>query len=349
MSSSASLLRLAGRGCGRATGPCCVSTRPALSPQCLPSSITATSHRPYRTRAHPKPTPTVPIIAAVESILEGCDVRHAARLERWNTDNSRRVERRIAYLGARGGASAPTPDEVKADIEKNGYRRMDETVEVALQLNLDPRKPGQSLRGGMTLPHGSGKTFGVAVFTDDEGLAEEAKEKGAVAAGGSSLIESIRTGELPTSSFQRTVATPDMVPQLAPIARILGPRGLMPNPKVGTVLDGAELIDGLLSQMSGTTNYRTDRDGIIRLGVGRASFGPDAILDNIRELMNEIQSVKPESFGKGKKGKGKKASKGTKYYLTAHLTSTQETGSVLVDLRTIDPTSSFFMSDPLKV
>ena len=345
MSSSASLLKLAGRSCGRATAPCCISTRP----QPAVSDINTTSHRPYRTRAHPTPTPTVPIIAAVESILEGCDVRHEARLKRWNTDNSRRVERRIAYLGERGGASAPTADEIKADIEENGYRRMDETIEMALQLNLDPRKPGQSLRGGLTLPHGSGKTFGVAVFTDDEDLADEAREKGAVAAGGSSLIESIRTGEMPTSSFQRTVATPDMVPQLAPIARILGPRGLMPNPKLGTVLDGAELINGLLSQMSGTSNYRTDRDGIVRLGVGRASFGPDAILDNVRELMNEIQSVKPESFGKGKKGKSKKASKGTKYYLKAHLSSTQGTGSVLVDLRTIDPTSSFFMSDPLKV
>jgi len=99
--------------------------------------------------------------------------------------------------------------------------------------------------------------------------------------------------------------------------------------------------------MSGTSNYRTDKEGIVRIGVGKASFGLDKLSENVRELMNEIQAVKPDSFGKGKKGKG--SSKGTKYYLKAHLSSTQGKRSVLVDLRTIDPTSVFFMSDPEQV
>merc|ERR1719253_1794837 len=100
------------------------------------------------------------------------------------------------------------------------------------------------------------------------------------------------------------------MPRMSAVARILGPRGLMPNPKLNTIVP------------------------------------PDKLLANVREFMNEIQAVKPESFGKGKKGQ-KKVAKGTKYYLKAHLSSTQSKGSILVDLRTIDPTSSFFMSDPL--
>ena len=103
-------------------------------------------------------------------------------------------------------------------------------------------------------------------------------------------------------------------------------------------------LDALQLQMSGVSNYRTDKEGIVRLGIGKGSFGTDKLLDNIREMMNEIQSVKPESFGKGKKGQ-KKVAKGTKYYLKAHLSSTQSKGSLLVDMRTLDPTSSFFMSD----
>ena len=136
-----------------------------------------------------------------------------------------------------------------------------------------------------------------------------------------------------------------MMPQLSPIARLLGPRGLMPNPKLNTIQPQDQLLQTLDQQQSGISNYRTDKEGIVRIGIGRGSFGVDKLMDNMREFMNEIQSVKPESFGKGKKGKGASA-KGTKYYLKAHLSTTQGKGSVLVDLRTIDPTSSFFMSDP---
>jgi len=224
---------------------------------------------------------------------------------------------------------------------------MDETVELALQLNLDPRKPGQSLRGSLSLPHGNGKNFAVVVFTDDANVAKEALERGAVAAGGGDLIESIKNGSQSISSFQRTLASPEMMPQMSAVARLLGPRGLMPNPKLGTILPPDQLLEALERQMSGVSNYRTDKEGIVRLGIGKGTFGMDKLLDNVREMMNEVQSVRPESFGKGKKGQ-KKVAKGTKYYLKAHLSSTQSKGSVLVDMRTLDPTSSFFMlSDPI--
>ena len=176
-------------------------------------------------------------------------------------------------------------------------------------------------------------------------LAKEALANGAVVAGGASLIEDIKNGNVSLTSFQRTLASPEMMPQLSSIARLLGPRGLMPNPKLNTIQPQDQLLETLEQQQSGISNYRTDKEGIVRIGIGRGSFGVDKLMDNMRELMNEIQSIKPESFGKGKKGKGGSA-KGTKYYLKAHLSTTQSKGSVLVDLRTIDPTSSFFMSDP---
>ena len=226
---------------------------------------------------------------------------------------------------------------------------MDESIDLAIQLNLDPRKPGQSLRGSLALPHGKGKKFAVAVFTDDDALAKQALEKGAIAAGGASLIESIKNGTQSINSIDRCITTPEMMPELSAVARLLGPRGLMPNPKLNTIQPKDDILEALETQMSGTSNYRTNKEGIIHIGIGKGSFGVDKLTDNVRELMNEIQSAKPESFGKGKKGKGKGSGKGTKYYLKAHLSSTQGKGSVLVDLRTIDPTSVFFMSNPDEV
>jgi large subunit ribosomal protein L1 len=304
------------------------------------------SRREYVTRAHATPTPTSPIRLALRSILDGAIERHASRLERWEKDKERRVEQRVSYLLRRGGSGMPSPDDVRAMASSSPYRGMDETIELALQLNLDPRKPGQSLRGSMTLPHGNGKTFDVAVFTDDHTLATSALENGAIVAGGSNVIDMIKDGSVSLSSFQRTLATPDMVSQLSSVARILGPRGMMPNAKIGTIVPHDSLLDALASQRSGVSNYRTDKEGIVRLGIGKGSFGIDKLIDNVREVMNEIHGVKPESFGKGRKGQKGKVAKGTKYYLKAHLSATQGKGSVLVDIRTIDPTSAFFMGEP---
>mmetsp|Transcript_9902 Transcript_9902/g.20918 ORF Transcript_9902/g.20918 Transcript_9902/m.20918 type:complete len:347 (-) Transcript_9902:49-1089(-) len=314
----------------------------------ITSTAQKTTQRGFKSRAHPEFTTRTasPIQAAVQTLLTEMDERHLRRVDRWNNNKESRVEQRAAYLARRGKADAPTPEQVKEDAANNDYRRMDETVELALQLNVDPRKPGQSLRGSLALPHGNGKTFSVAVFTDDAKVAEEALAAGAAVAGGASLVESIRDGSTPLSSFQRTLASPEMMVELRSVARLLGPRGLMPNPKLDTIVPPEELLGALKKQMSGMSNYRTDKEGIVRLGVGRGSFGCDKLLDNVREVMNEIQSIKPESFGKGKKGQ-KKVAKGTKYYLKAHLSCTQGKGSVLVDLRTLDPTSSFFMSEPL--
>jgi large subunit ribosomal protein L1 len=307
---------------------------------------TTPHERGYVTRAHATPLPTTPIEDALQTLLSEMDDRHVHRQKRWENNKEKRVAQRASYLGQKGKPSHPSEEEVKAEASSSPYRGMDETISLALQLNLDPRKPGQSLRGSLSLPHGNGKKFSVAVFTDDASIADQALSRGAAVAGGASLIESIKNGQVSLTSFQRTIASPEMMPQLSSIARLLGPRGLMPNPKLNTIQPKEMLLQTLDEQQSGISNYRTDKEGIVRIGVGRGSFGKDKLMDNVRELMNEIQGVKPESFGKGKKsGKGGSA-KGTKYYLKAHLSSTQSKKSVLVDLRTLDPTSSFFMSSP---
>jgi len=329
------------------TAASCTSTaNTARRPVYLASATAATSSvRGYVTRAHPSPTPTSPIHNAIQTLLDEMELRRQHRLERWEKYKDKRVEQRVEYLSKHGKPGSPSAETIRSDAASQPYRPMDETVELALQLNLDPRKPGQSLRGSLSLPHGNGKNFAVAVFTEDARLAELALQRGAVAAGGMSLIESIQGGKTPISSFQRTLASPEMVSQLSSIARLLGPRGLMPSPKLNTIIPTDQLLDALAKQMSGTSNYRTDKDGIIRLGIGKGSFGADKLLDNVRELMNEVHSLKPETFGKGKKGQ-KKVAKGTKYYLKAHLSATQSAGSFLVDLRTLDPTSPFFMIEP---
>ena len=206
-----------------------------------------------------------------------------------------------------------------------------------MNLNLDPRKPGQALRGALSLPHGSGKKVSCVVFTRDKDAAKAALEAGAAHAGGEELVENIANGTIPLD-FDRALATPDMQAALAQkLARTLGPRGLMPNAKLGTLVPSPEkLAEALKEQLAGQVQYRTDKTGIIHLGVGKGSFAPEQLLDNVRCVMNEIYEIKPDSFGK------KKASKNAKYFLRAHLTSTQG-NSVRVDLRTVDPTSSFFM------
>ena len=239
------------------------------------------------------------------------------------------------------------------------YRNQDETIELALNLNLDPRKPGQALRGSCSLPHGTGKTVSVVVFTNDAELAKSLQEqggggdnatKGQVVAGGDELIADLASGVVPLT-FDRALATPDMMSSLSSIARLLGPRGLMPNAKVGTIAPPAQLPDVLRQQQAGQIQYRTDKSGIVHAGVAKGSFTKEQIADNIQAFMNTLQEVKPDSFGKGKKkgggggkGKGGGGNKNAKYYLKAHVTSTQGKG-VQVDLRTVDPTSTFFMGE----
>lgn len=171
--------------------------------------------------------------------------------------------------------------------------KFDETVEVALRLGVDPRHADQMIRGAVVLPHGTGKKVRVAVFA--KGIkADEAKNAGADVVGADDLAEDIKNGNI---NFDMVIATPDMMALVGKVGRILGPKGLMPNPKTGTVtLDVAKAVT---NAKSGQVNFRVDKKGIIHAPIGKASFNEEKIMDNMLELVRAINRLKPTS-AKGK-------------------------------------------------
>lgn len=171
--------------------------------------------------------------------------------------------------------------------------KFDETVEIAIKLGVDPRHADQMVRGAVVLPHGTGKKVRVAVFA--KGIkADEAKNAGADVVGDEDLVESIKGGEL---NFDMVIATPDMMALVGKVGKILGPKGLMPNPKIGTVtMDVAQAVN---NAKSGQVNFRVDKKGNIHAPVGKASFESTKIKDNLVELIKMINKLKPTST-KGK-------------------------------------------------
>ena len=167
--------------------------------------------------------------------------------------------------------------------------KFDETVEVAYRLGVDPKKADQMIRGTITLPHGTGKSVRVAAFAVGD-KAREAKEAGADIIGGDDLVEKVQGG---FTDFDKAVATPDMMGKVGKLGKILGPRGLMPNPKLGTVtMDIGRAISEL---KGGKVEYRVDKAGIVHLAVGRVSFGKDKLVDNLKALSEVIMKAKPAS------------------------------------------------------
>lgn len=220
---------------------------------------------------------------------------------------------------------------------------MDETIEVAINLNLDPRRPGQALRGSLRLPHGTGKTVHCLVFSSDADLIEKATAQGHLA-GSDDLVDRIKNGEVVLDQYARALATQDLMPPIQKgLARLLGPRGLMPNPKTNTIFESpSDLWTNLLEQ-SRTITFRTEANGILQFPVGKASFQSTQLLENLQAICQTVQEVKPDNYGKGKKKKS--VGKNVKYWLKASLSSTQGKG-VRMDMRTVDPTSPFFMKEP---
>jgi large subunit ribosomal protein L1 len=165
--------------------------------------------------------------------------------------------------------------------------KFDETVEIALNLNVDPRHADQMLRGSVVLPNGTGKVVRVAVFAKDE-KADEAKAAGADIVGTDELIAQIQEGNI---NFDTVIATPNMMGTLGRVARILGPKGLMPNPKTGTVtMDVAKAVS---DAKGGKVNFRVDKKGNIHAGIGKVSFGAKKIEENFRIFMETINRAKP--------------------------------------------------------
>lgn len=171
--------------------------------------------------------------------------------------------------------------------------KFDETVEIALRLGVDPRHADQMIRGAVVLPHGTGKKVRVAVFAKGA-KADEAKSAGADIVGADDLAEEIKNGN---TNFDMVIATPDMMALVGKVGRILGPKGLMPNPKTGTVT--ADISKAVSNAKSGQVNFRVDKKGNIHAPIGKASFPQDKIRDNMLELVKTINRLKPSS-AKGK-------------------------------------------------
>ncbi len=167
-------------------------------------------------------------------------------------------------------------------------KKFDESLEIAIRLGIDVTKADQNIRGMLSLPNGTGKTVRVAVFTVNS--QDEAKKAGADVVGGEDLIEKVVGGEI---NFDRVIATPDMMPKMSKIARVLGPKGLMPNPKLGTVTNN--VADAVKVAKAGQIEYRAEKKGIIHAGIGKMSFPTEKLVENAMALIEQLKKVKPAS------------------------------------------------------
>ncbi|WP_168625762.1 MULTISPECIES: 50S ribosomal protein L1 [unclassified Cryobacterium] len=192
-----------------------------------------------------------------------------------------------------------TPAEAVALAKETGSGKFDSTVEVALKLGVDPRKADQMVRGTVILPHGTGKTARVIVFATGP-AAEAAREAGADEVGGAELIEKVAGGY---TDFDAAVSTPELMGQVGRLGKVLGPRGLMPNPKTGTVTpDPAKAVSDI---KGGKIEFRVDKHANVHFVVGKASFGADQLAENAKAALDEIMRAKPAS------SKGRYVLKGT--------------------------------------
>ena len=165
--------------------------------------------------------------------------------------------------------------------------KLDETIEVSMNLGIDPRHADQMVRGVVSLPHGNGKKMKVAVFARDQ-KAEDAKNAGADVVGAEDLAEDMQKGNL---DYDRVIATPDLMGVVGRIGKVLGPKGLMPNPKLGTVT--ADVKDAVEAAKSGQVQYRAEKTGIVQAGVGKISFGSEKIIENVNTFIDAVQKARP--------------------------------------------------------
>src|SRR5216684_2163658 len=180
----------------------------------------------------------------------------------------------------------PLADAIKM-VKERAKSKFDETVEIAINLGVDPRHADQMVRGVVTLPNGTGRTLRVGVFARGA-KAEEAKAAGADVVGAEDLVEKVQGGQI---DFDRCIATPDMMPLVGRLGKVLGPRGLMPNPKVGTVTN--DLPAAIKAQKGGAVEFRVEKAGIVQAGIGKASFTAEQLARNIRALADAVAKSKP--------------------------------------------------------
>src|SRR4051794_11073608 len=208
-----------------------------------------------------------------------------------------------AYEGIDPAAAPVKVEDAVKQIKERASAKFDETVEISMNLNIDPRKQDQNLRGTVMLPHGTGKTVRVGVFARGD-RAKEAEAAGADVVGAEDLVEKVQAGQI---DFDRAIATPDMMALVGRLGKILGPRGLMPNPRLGTVTQN--VTEAVQAAKGGQVEFRAEKAGIVHAGVGKASFTDDALLDNVRAFFGAITRGKQSGV------------KGT-YIKRVHLSST---------------------------
>ncbi len=224
-------------------------------------------------------------------------------------------KRAKAAIAAVAGRENVTVAEAVSLVKGNANAKFDETVEIAMNLGVDPRHADQMVRGKVTLPNGTGKTVRVAVFARGA-KAEEATAAGADIVGAEDLMETVQGG---TIDFDRCIATPDMMPIVGRLGKVLGPRNLMPNPKVGTVT--MDVAQAVRDAKGGEVQFRAEKKGVVHAGVGKASFDEAALVENVRAFVDAVAKARPS----GAKGS---------YMKKVSLTSTMGPG-VTIDVATI--------------
>jgi large subunit ribosomal protein L1 len=179
-------------------------------------------------------------------------------------------------------------DEAVKMVKERAKAKFDETVEIAMNLGVDPRHADQMVRGVVSLPNGTGRTLRVAVFARGA-KADEARAAGADVVGAEDLVERVNSGNI---DFDRCIATPDLMPLVGRLGKVLGPRGMMPNPKVGTVT--MDVTGAVKASKGGAVEFRVEKAGIVHAGVGKASFSADKLVENIRAFADAVQKAKPQ-------------------------------------------------------
>jgi large subunit ribosomal protein L1 len=227
----------------------------------------------------------------------------------------KKLSKRMAALSTKIEDRTYAPLEALSIIKENANAKFDETIEAHIRLGIDPKYTDQQLRTTVALPHGTGQSIKIAVITSGENVSK-AKAAGADLFGEEDLVESINKGNM---EFDLLIATPDMMPKVAKLGRVLGPRGLMPNPKAGTVTN--DIANAIKEFKAGKLEFRADKAGIVHVRFGKASFTKEALFDNLKTLQESIDKNKPS----GAKGK---------YWKTFYVTSTMGP-SVQVDINAV--------------